>query len=310
MGLKFKGLFNQYIEPVDRIVWLFCGMMVLFASYCFIFNELVTKYPGNHYLPWQWLLLLPFVIAIYAMACYARQITPRLAFFTRFYTLYYFVVTAMALMTNGVQFTPFPTIDHIMVEWDRMLGVDTPSILAWTAHTPWIRTLFIYAYNAVTLQMVILPILLAALFQQRALNEFLVLICFCYLVGFGIYYFFPTAAPSSVFHSTHFLPNELATSLKFRQIHEHIMPTTDSGGMIAFPSFHVVFSILCAYVVRHKKWLFIPFIVINSVTIISTVVLGWHYLMDVFGGILLITLAIAIFRKCNRDVIQKTLPRP
>lgn len=296
MFLNFKRFLNRRIEKTDCLVFIYCGMISIFSIYCLLFNTLVTKYPGNHYLPWQWLLLLPFVIFMYGVASYAHDIAPRLAFFTRFYTLYYFIITAMSLMTNGVQFTPFPTVDHIMSYLDKSLGVDTDSILLWTSSHPFIKKMLIYAYNTVTLEMFILPVALGVLLKKRSVNEFLLLTCLSYLLGYCLYYFFPTAAPASVFQSPHFLPQELATALKFQQIHHHVVPTTRDGGLIAFPSFHVIFSLLCVYVIRDVKWLLVPLAIINVIAIFSTVALGWHYLTDVFGGIFVLVVTIFITR--------------
>ena len=63
--------------------------------------------------------------------------------------------------------------------------------------------------------------------------------------------------------------------------------------MIAFPSFHVTWAILLTYACRAKKIFFYPVALYNLILIISTVLLGWHYAMDVIGGVVLAIAGIA-----------------
>jgi hypothetical protein len=294
MKLKVKSLYNQYVDIQSRLILLLCLVTVLIGVSGILINCIFKHYPANNYLPLSWWILLPFDILILFVAWYAREMVPRLAFFTRFYTLYFLVSFSMAVMTNGIQLTPFPTIDSMLAHWDQQLGISTPAIIAWTAtHHP-MRLIFEIAYTAVTFELFILPTFLAIVKLERPLNEYLFLVTFSFIIGAVIYYFFPTAAPSSIFHSPYFLHVERDTALKFYQIHHYIQPTTTNGGLIAFPSFHVIYAIVCAYVVRNKKWLFIPVVMINSVAILATVGLGWHYLIDVIAAIVLAALSIIL----------------
>jgi membrane-associated phospholipid phosphatase len=61
-------------------------------------------------------------------------------------------------------------------------------------------------------------------------------------------------------------------------------------GLVAFPSFHVAQCILTAIALWHSRWLRFPAAVLAILMCISTVTTGWHYVIDVIGG-----LAVAIF---------------
>jgi membrane-associated phospholipid phosphatase len=112
--------------------------------------------------------------------------------------------------------------------------------------------------------------------------------CSSLLIGFIVYYFFPTTAPASVLHSDYFIKEQLATGLKFTQIHQYIQPTTLDGGLIAFPSFHVIWAWLCLYLIRSWFVVFYVFLFINILLIFSCVMLGWHYFLDIILSFLIL----------------------
>ncbi len=294
MWFRIKSFYNHYISRIDRCLFFLYGVMLAIGLMGLAVNAVWTGYPGNNYLPSVWYFLAPFVLFMLGVAYYAHDISPRLAMFTRFYTLYFIFSFCLAVVLNGIQFSPLPTIDLWLVKWDQVMGIDTPALIAWTAHHPKIKLLFEIFYTAVSVELMLLPALLALLQYKRHLNEYLLLLCVVTIIGSLIYYFFPTAAPVSVFDSPYFLKLEQATVTKFQQIRHYIEPTTTQGGMVAFPSFHVIWSVICAYVLRKKWWLFVPIALINLGTIVATVMLGWHYLVDVIAGVIVAIIAIWI----------------
>jgi len=287
-----KFFFNQYVGRQDRILLYLVLTMAFIGFICMGINWLFVGYQGMNYLPWQWLVACPFMLVLLGFACFAREESPRLAALTRGYSWYYFLVLTMAIMINGLQLTFLPTIDPLLADLDLRLGINTPVLIEWTAHHSIFKFIFEKSYALITLELFFLPVILASFKNQRAINEFLMIFMFSFIIGGIIYYIFPTSAPVSVFSSPYFSASEHNTFLKFYQIHHFLKPTTDDGGLIAFPSFHVVYAIMCAYVLRHKIWLFIPILIINLIAIVSTVMLGWHYLIDVFGGIIVVLVGI------------------
>jgi len=147
-------------------------------------------------------------------------------------------------------------------------------------------------YSLMGAQLAIVPMLLALLMQKRAVQVLLISLLISFFIGTTIYYFFPTIAPASMFHDPNFALQQHDTFIKFYEIHHGLPITTAQGGLIAFPSFHVVWAVMLAYSFRHKKYLFYPMALFNSLIILSTLMLGWHYLTDVIGGIILAGLSI------------------
>ncbi len=299
-----KNFYNQYVTSEDRLVIGLTGITFLLGAIYITINALTTQYTGENYVPWAWVGAAPILFALTAFAMYARQHSPRMAFITRSYGLYFFIIVALAVLTTGIQFTPFPLIDKYLAAADKAMGFHTVAILNWTYSHPPIQKFLTIAYNSMGYQLFAVPVIVAMLQDKKALNLYLLAIIFSYFMSTTIYYFFPTAGPTEIFTSPHFLAIQHDTSMKFYQVHHHINVSTFLGGMIAFPSCHVIWAVLCAYAFIQRKYLFIPIALLNICVIASTVLLGWHYLTDVFGGLVVGVIAIVLAHKAYNRLLK------
>jgi membrane-associated phospholipid phosphatase len=68
----------------------------------------------------------------------------------------------------------------------------------------------------------------------------------------------------------------------------------DAEGLITFPSFHTTWALLLTYAFRRNRWLFAPSALLNLAVIVSTLTTGWHYFADVFSGIAVAVVAVAV----------------
>lgn len=287
-----KKFYNQYVTRTDKV---FVGLLLfstIFGLILILINHLTYHYPSNAYLSWQWIALTPVFLGLGIFSLFARQHSPRMAFLTWTYCLYFFIIMALSTVTLGLETTPFPVIDPWLVKVDRLMGFDQLAVLNWTYAHHWIAKSLNFCYELVGIELGIFPLILALMLQKKMVKVYLFALIFSALIGFSIYYFFPTTAPSSMFFNPHFATEQHDTFIKFFEIHHHLPITTSKGGLIAFPSFHVVWAVLLAYAFKEKKYLFYPIALLNTIIIISTVYLGWHYLTDAIGGIALAALAI------------------
>jgi hypothetical protein len=225
--------------------------------------------------------------------------TPYLNKFTEAIFILYLVMACIALLTNAVQFTPFSPIDDKLVAIERVFHIDMAEIVAWTSQHRKPQEILAVIYDSLPYQMSIIPVLIAGLGHFSKLQEYFCLMLVSALIGFIFYYFFPTIAPASVIQSPFFSPDQQATGIKFAEIHSHLSPTTIEGGMIALPSFHTIWAWFCLYMVRGWPLLFMLLLPVNLLLVLSCVLLGWHYPIDLLGSLVVILITHGIYRLLN-----------
>jgi membrane-associated phospholipid phosphatase len=301
--MNYVSLFyKKYLDLETKVYFLGIFLIALFGLTYILINYFFFHYTGAFYIPAIWINILPVMAALLMVALCTQEHAPRLAYFTKSYTLYYFIFLSLAVQTTGIQYTPFPLIDKYLVIADQWMGFYTLSVLNWTYAHPLIQTICSYCYESLGFQLIILPLFIAFLMDKSAIRIYFLTLIITYLIGMTTYYFFPTAGPTAIFHSPHFIPVQHDTFLKFFEVHHRLLLTTLDGGMIAFPSFHVIWAVLLTYLCRNQKWLFYPIIILNIGVIASTVFLGWHYLTDVIAGILLAVWSIILAHKISRKI--------
>lgn len=67
-----------------------------------------------------------------------------------------------------------------------------------------------------------------------------------------------------------------------------------SIGLVTFPSFHAVLAVAFMYASLPLRWLRLPVVLFNVIMLVSTVICGGHYLVDVVAGIGIALGAIAL----------------
>lgn len=261
----------------------------------FTINYFFFQYKGNHYFPAS---AYHAGICLLVLVGSTRYCFKKDHFFYKFpqaIFMLYLVMSSIALLTNAAQLTPFSPIDKQLIATELWFGIDLAKIMAWTAKHPLLQALLAFIYDSLVWQMSILPVLVACLGKFTALKQYVCLMLISTILGFVFYYFFPTTAPASNILSPYFSPEQYATGIKFTEIHHHLYPSTMKGGMIAFPSFHIIWAWFCLYLVRLWPVFFCLLLPINLLLVLSCVLLGWHYSMDMLGSIIVILLTHAIY---------------
>ncbi|USQ12603.1 phosphatase PAP2 family protein [Legionella lytica] len=283
----------------SRCISSLAGFILFFSFIALFINYFIYQFPGNNYFPDN---VVPFGIFLvllnlglhlsFAKDSKACQIGNEL--------IYFFVVMAIiAMATNAVQLTPFPIIDQYIVTLEARVGIDTSSIVSWTNAHPQFKALLSTIYDSLAYQMSIIPLLVLFSCRFHLLREYYFLLLCTVLLGFAFYYFFPTAAPASIFNHALFDSSQIATGLKFSELHHHIVPTTNEGGLIALPSFHAIWAILCVNLLREWPIACIVLAVINVMLIASCVLLGWHYSTDILGSLIVLFISYFALKYCS-----------
>lgn len=276
-----------FLSREDRwlAAWLLAALLI--AAALLAVNSLWFRYTGISYFPREcwWLAFVALDFAIFGH--WVRPRSPYASFVSVNLAFYALTAAVMGVLTTGIQYSPFPRIDPALAKWDAVLGWDTVAVLDWVARRPSLRAFLNLCYNSTELQLVLAPFIAAYAHDRRRLRVLIYGTVYSSIAGSLFYYFFPSSGPAGVFSSPDFLPVQRLTHLKYEQVHNFQPVTTLLGGLIAFPSFHVAWSVLATYAALPRKSIFLTLVVLNAVVIASTVLLGWHYLVDVPAGVLL-----------------------
>lgn len=299
----------------ERSLLILAVLISFLASLALVINFFIFKFPGNNYFP-PGTILIPVVLLLAMLGSYLLQSHSKSSFFQGIKEcLYYFLVMSLiAFATNAVQYTPFEPIDKYLIAFERSISIDLINILNWAAQFPKLLVWLHLIYDTLPYQMSCLPILLILRRNPPIahLREYYFLLLITTLLGFSVYYFYPTLGPASslasipplteslpLLKNIHFLQAQYDTGIKFKEIHQHISPSTLEGGLIAFPSFHVIWAWLCLYLIRRLTFLFYMLLPVNLSLIIACVLLGWHYPIDLVGSFFLLIIAHSIYYLTN-----------
>lgn len=294
----------------DRTLLYLVALNLLVGAALILLNSVQFHYPEtalfgisakNWLFAWNgffWKAIGPSLLFFF-YGIYIRSESPRASTFLWGIGFLSLCIFANMVISNGIQTTPFPPIDPLLVKIDRLMGINTPDLMTWTHSHPHIHHLFVNAYYSLIIELMGALLIFTVFSARKPLTIFYLAQMSTILIGALIYYFFPTMAPSGIFHHCpYFTETQKDTSLRFYELHHHLkMTVTKECGLIAFPSFHVVWAILLTYCFWDKKIFFYPAAIWNFIIIISTVFLGWHYFADVIGGAVLAVAGIVFAEK-------------
>jgi len=189
-----------------------------------------------------------------------------------------------------------PLQDAFLGRIDQSLGVSVPGIMGWAGHH-WLGTVINRSYPW------LLPLLAIAAFapplmgKMKHAREFLMGNLVAFAIGVPLFALLPAVGPWSYYHLA---PNPAQAScwtqlLSLRQPGPYIFQE-QAAGIVCFPSFHVVWAILCAAALWGFRPIRIPVVILSALIILSTLTTGWHYFSDVLGGIVVAAISMAVAR--------------
>jgi membrane-associated phospholipid phosphatase len=145
-------------------------------------------------------------------------------------------------------------------------------------------------------------------------GEYLGALALCYLIGGPLYHLLPGAGPG------YFDPGPFEflgghRDLMVNGVRAWLFDNTGSimagratvlktwGYIACLPSLHVAQEFVMLYYARHSRLALALSAVFTAITLLSVVVLGWHYPVDSLGGALVALAAIALAR-WQRDALM------
>lgn len=268
--------------------------VLLLALFTYTANYFVYEYPGNNYLPPEYGVVIIILLLFYIGCRIQFRNNNRITQIAVQLIGFYGVISCIAFCTNGIQYTPFALIDPLLIDIELFFGFDLVHLMDWLQTYPLFKFILAVCYDSLAYQIAFLPIVIILFSTKKSPNykqrlyRFYLLALWSVFWGFSIYYFFPTTAPAAHLKSPWFMQSQYATGLKFYQLHHYIQPVTMDGGMIAFPSFHSIWALLCLYLIWPWRLAFLLLLLVNSALLLGCVLLGWHYPIDVFASFALL----------------------
>ena len=264
-------------DALMHILFIFLALAAL-TIYCI--NLLVLHYTILP-LPTALIFLPVFFILWWALNYSQWQHWSRFSLFTCTLSTLIIYFSISLIIFAAIITTPFPTIDRHLVQWDHALGFNVTTLMTWAHQHPFLLQILRYSYNTWLYQILLTPLLLALLNRPKEISWYFTAGAMCYVFWMFIYYFFPTIAPAGVMHNPYFTLPQYDLVRRFYEVHLSLpISSYGGGGMIAFPSGHVMFSLLVLIALRKVKVIFYPLLAINSLLIFFDT----GFRIPLFGG--------------------------
>ena len=206
------------------------------------------------------------------------------------YSTVIFVLSYLACTTNQ------PLVDSTLASMDRYLGFYSPSLIFWFRdHAIW-NYIFGFIYDAYYFQMPFVLLYVSFFGETNYLQKYLMQYMIASLLTICIAGFFP-AVGTYGWYPYPPEPSQLSELQRFYELRQNIVDLRASDGIITFPSFHTTMGILyiCAFL-HERKIIFIPILILNALMIFSCLSHGGHFLVDIWGGIVVFVIALGIER--------------
>jgi hypothetical protein len=209
----------------------------------------------------------------------------------------------------------FPLRDANLARFDEMLGLDWRGYFAFVYDRPALIPYVYIGYAMITWPMFGVPVVLAAARHYRRLQQFVLACMITVVVTAAISTLLPAIG---TYHEYGFMPDLLKFNPSGYLVQlERLPPVRDGslrildpanlGGIITFPSFHAAAAVLALWALWSVWWLRPLALMANVAMLLATPLVGGHYFVDVFAGILLAVLAIVAARLMGEWWLRPTV---
>ena len=190
----------------------------------------------------------------------------------------------------------FPLQDSLFGRSDELLGVSVPGIVDWANHH-WFGTLINGSYPYLLPLFAVAAFAPALMGRMKRAREFLLANLVAFAIGVPLFALLPAVGP---WYYYHFVPTlsqgSCGAQLLSLRLPGPYLFHPQTVGVISFPSFHVIWAILCAAALWDYRLFRIPIALLSAMIMASTLTTGWHYFSDVLGGIAVAVLSVTVAR--------------
>lgn len=201
------------------------------------------------------------------------------------------VLSYLAISAN------FPLIDRTLAKVDEFLGFNWANYYRWSVAHETFQRLIVAAYESLAKQSWLVVFYLCVTRRMARVREFLELSAALFAISILLSMFVPAAGAPKFYASL--VKADLSGWSHFEMLRSGSMNLIDLGsmqGLVSIPSVHTVMAILLCWAVRKTPMAFL-IIPLNIAVLLSTPVVGGHYITDVLAGAILTMAAIAFRRR-------------
>ncbi|HLD84542.1 MAG TPA: phosphatase PAP2 family protein [Coxiellaceae bacterium] len=245
--------------------------------------------------PWGIFTTL-FFFALFFVAIKLSYRLPSFSLCLKAMVMLLITLTLTEISNAAVLTTPFPTHDMLINHIDQRIGFHLLIILQLLKQHDFIEKIIWGIYYSLLLAMHVTPITLSLIATPRVLYHYFTSFLLSAIIGYSIFYFFPTdTSPASIYPHRYFTDFQLNTLHQFQLEHlHHTLNFNLVGGVISFPSFHAIWITLIVFFLWPFRFIKIPALIYGIAVLLTTVLTGWHYLMDSIAGIVIAYAAIQL----------------
>jgi membrane-associated phospholipid phosphatase len=196
---------------------------------------------------------------------------------------------------------PSPVVDSTVAAMDSHVWFSTAAVSNLVSQNPFwgmLSNITYYSLYVLVLGVVILPSIFGHYAESR---RFVIAVIFAAMVTAMVFAFLPASGPWTVEHMRATKAAADSTDYLLRlKAAGPVALDMSKYAIVSFPSFHCVLAITCGAVVGSFRKLRVWGWVWASLICVSTITTGWHYGIDVIGGVLVATISIGVARIADK----------
>jgi membrane-associated phospholipid phosphatase len=207
------------------------------------------------------------------------------------------VTNTLSLLIQIAGRSPCPLIDQTLVSMDARVHFSTIYLMHLVAHVPAVKTALALVY-ALLSPFIIAAILIPTLRgRSDATHRYVLGIVIAAILTAALSAIWPAAGPWTTqdFRPTKAQAGVTAYLIRLKSSGPVDLDMNDAG-IVSFPSFHVVLAILSAVALGTIRSLRVWAWALAGLICISAITTGWHYGIDILGGMILAIVTIIAIR--------------
>lgn len=216
----------------------------------------------------------------------------------------------LALLVQLAARSPYPLADSQLAAFDHAMRFETSAIVTFVSHLPVVQGILALAYVAIPL-LVFAAILIPPFFGQRLASRRYILSVIVTTIFTSILFALWPACGPWMTEDLHPSAEQAAITARLLLLKSASVAKLDleHTAIVSFPSFHVVLAILSAIALNGIPRVRVLAWALAILTCISTITTGWHYGVDLLGGLAVTVAGWALARLVVPEMNFLTAPR-